>query len=384
MEALLVKKLCCFVDRIPVGAIGFVARLFGFAAHRGSGVARPRALAICAVSLVFASFARFVVPALEGTHGAPPAPLDDVFIHFNFARAAAAGHPFEWIAGEGYLRRNLAAVRGRARRGCIAGFQNESRSLRARVRVRLSRFDPRFAAAPRASTVPLGWLARCRSRVLVSSAGRSGVAWRTLSTSRGLVRALVHARRSQVVAHVERPELEQRLAALFTLLVLTRPESPVLVAPLAVYVAGASRWPVRSLVRTSFARGGHDRRTRDESSVHGFVGICGRNSNSYGRTRHSMTSNEARICDERRARSREGIRQRRGADAVAWARASVARARRSLLRTLPQLRETAPGERCRLDVPGLVEWRSPISRTFATTYPRSCSWRQPRRCRFPR
>lgn len=30
------------------------------------------------------------------------APLDDVFIHFDFARAAARGHPFEWISGNGY------------------------------------------------------------------------------------------------------------------------------------------------------------------------------------------------------------------------------------------------------------------------------------------
>ena len=30
------------------------------------------------------------------------APLDDVFIHFDFARSAAQGHPFEWVPGNGY------------------------------------------------------------------------------------------------------------------------------------------------------------------------------------------------------------------------------------------------------------------------------------------
>jgi hypothetical protein len=30
------------------------------------------------------------------------APLDDVFIHFDFARSAARGHPFEWVDGNGY------------------------------------------------------------------------------------------------------------------------------------------------------------------------------------------------------------------------------------------------------------------------------------------
>jgi hypothetical protein len=30
------------------------------------------------------------------------APLDDVFIHFDFARSVARGHPFEWSSGNGY------------------------------------------------------------------------------------------------------------------------------------------------------------------------------------------------------------------------------------------------------------------------------------------
>jgi hypothetical protein len=36
------------------------------------------------------------------TFGPWSAPLDDVFIHFDFARSAAQGHPFEWVAGNGY------------------------------------------------------------------------------------------------------------------------------------------------------------------------------------------------------------------------------------------------------------------------------------------
>src|SRR5690606_2117402 len=34
--------------------------------------------------------------------GAWSAPLDDVFIHFDFARSTARGYPFEWIEGNGY------------------------------------------------------------------------------------------------------------------------------------------------------------------------------------------------------------------------------------------------------------------------------------------
>lgn len=43
-------------------------------------------------------------PAGFGQGGLGPwsAPLDDVFIHFDFARSAARGHPFEWCEGNGY------------------------------------------------------------------------------------------------------------------------------------------------------------------------------------------------------------------------------------------------------------------------------------------
>ena len=46
--------------------------------------------------------AAFYLPALARTPGHFPVPLDDVYIHFGFARAAALGHPFQWIPGNGY------------------------------------------------------------------------------------------------------------------------------------------------------------------------------------------------------------------------------------------------------------------------------------------
>jgi hypothetical protein len=38
------------------------------------------------------------------------APLDDVFIHFDFARAIARGHPFEWSEGNGYSSGGTSAL----------------------------------------------------------------------------------------------------------------------------------------------------------------------------------------------------------------------------------------------------------------------------------
>ena len=40
--------------------------------------------------------------ALDGALGPWSAPLDDVFIHFDFARQSARGHAFEWSPGAGY------------------------------------------------------------------------------------------------------------------------------------------------------------------------------------------------------------------------------------------------------------------------------------------
>ncbi len=45
------------------------------------------------------NFQAIVSGAIEAPWSAP---LDDVFIHFDFARATARGYPFEWIEGNGY------------------------------------------------------------------------------------------------------------------------------------------------------------------------------------------------------------------------------------------------------------------------------------------
>jgi hypothetical protein len=66
-----------------------------------SRLEKPAFFAFCG-ALTCACAAAFYAPALAATHGDWPAPLDDVFIHFCFARATAAGHPFEWIAGQGF------------------------------------------------------------------------------------------------------------------------------------------------------------------------------------------------------------------------------------------------------------------------------------------
>lgn len=53
------------------------------------------------------------------------APLDDVFIHFDFARSAARGHPFEWIDGNGYSSGGTSLLYPLVLAlGYLAGFQS--------------------------------------------------------------------------------------------------------------------------------------------------------------------------------------------------------------------------------------------------------------------
>jgi len=57
---------------------------------------------LLAIAPALAVAAAFWVPAREAARGWFPSPLDDVYIHFDFARSLATGHPFEWLPGQGY------------------------------------------------------------------------------------------------------------------------------------------------------------------------------------------------------------------------------------------------------------------------------------------
>lgn len=63
---------------------------------------QTRPLALWYAFVVLALGLAFWLPATRRTGGHFPVPLDDVYIHFAFARSAALGHPFEWSIGNGY------------------------------------------------------------------------------------------------------------------------------------------------------------------------------------------------------------------------------------------------------------------------------------------
>lgn len=68
---------------------------------RGPRATHGRVAFVVFVVLFLIAGLVFVWPAWKAC-GAFPAPLDDVYIHADFARSTAHGHPFEWVAGQGY------------------------------------------------------------------------------------------------------------------------------------------------------------------------------------------------------------------------------------------------------------------------------------------
>ncbi len=68
----------------------------------------PAAYALWAALHTLASARAFYGSMLRQTGGDWSAPLDDVFIHFDYARSTALGHPFEWTVGNGYSSGNTS------------------------------------------------------------------------------------------------------------------------------------------------------------------------------------------------------------------------------------------------------------------------------------
>ena len=73
-------------------------------ARHGSGASRhaSRPSGVIALVLACGLAAAFWIPSMPVGRGWFPVPLDDVYIHFDYAKAFGQGHPFEWIAGQGY------------------------------------------------------------------------------------------------------------------------------------------------------------------------------------------------------------------------------------------------------------------------------------------
>ena len=142
-----------------------------------------------AAACTLASARAFYGYMLKQTGGEWSAPLDDVFIHFDYARATARGHPFEWVDGNGYSSGNTSLLYpfvlalgywsafAIATHG-VGGDRRRGVRLRDAARAR----DGSSSAATEATTA-----GRCACRISsrrsssasARSTGRSGAGWRS-------------------------------------------------------------------------------------------------------------------------------------------------------------------------------------------------------------
>jgi hypothetical protein len=102
------------------------ARSACYKARRVRAVDRPLYL-VFAAALTLAAARTFYGYMLRQTGGEWSAPLDDVFIHFDYARATARGYPFQWSIGNGYSSGNTSLLYPFVlAAGYLAGFREAS------------------------------------------------------------------------------------------------------------------------------------------------------------------------------------------------------------------------------------------------------------------
>ena len=213
------------------------------------GIRRDRrrdnfAFAIFAALATAAAAAAFYGPALRACRGDFPVPLDDVFIHFDFARSFCRGHPFEWIAGQGYSSGETSPLYALVlAAGWAVGFRGAALAV--------------FAAAIACASIVWAMLSlrellrgthvavACAASALLVAVGALDFALFSGMEVALFValafRAFVLADRVVRAPPDARARAQWRLGLVGAALVLTRPEAGVIVAVLSVLAARHAR-----------------------------------------------------------------------------------------------------------------------------------------------
>ena len=203
---------------------------------------------MAACILALAVGAMFWIPSMAAGRGYFPAPLDDVYIHFDFARSLANGHPFEWLPGNGYSSGETsplyAVVLGL---GWLFGFRDRLIGVFGAIVAVLAvgSFVRSVQKLVRPCPAPLAWLIA----LLLLSIGVvdwtlfSGMEVALFAAVLGrTLEALTRARgRVDERAGLTREASQWRLGAWAAALVLLRPEAGALVAIFAVSAARGAR-----------------------------------------------------------------------------------------------------------------------------------------------
>lgn len=208
----------------------------------------------CAVVIAFVCSV-FVSAMKEQTVGEWSAPLDDTFIHFDYARSAARGHPFEWSIGNGYSSGSTSTTYPLVLAvGWAAGFR-EQRLVSWAMAIACISLLTFFVAGAR-YTKPLGGWAKYAIAPLVLSVG--ALDWTLFSGMENAFHLGIWGLASLQLDRIEEltdqgrvnPRAAVALGFSCALLVLTRPESVVCVVAFVFaalfYVRRASKQSWRS------------------------------------------------------------------------------------------------------------------------------------------
>jgi hypothetical protein len=189
----------------------------------------------------------FWVPAAARARGHFPVPLDDVYIHFGFARSTALGHPFTWIPGNGYSSGGTSLTYPLVLApGWLIGFRGERLALFAALvacasLVDLARSLRRIAPRP----IAWGFPALLVAVPLLDWSFFSGMETAFLGAVAG--RTLVAADAVALAPPWWRPRAQLRAGVWAALLAITRPELGPLALLFALGVVHASgtlpSWP---------------------------------------------------------------------------------------------------------------------------------------------
>jgi hypothetical protein len=212
---------------------------------------RLRAWAIAAVV-----GAAFWGPAWPAARGYFPAPLDDVYIHFDFARSLATGHPFEWIAGQGYSSGETSPLYAAVLAiGWAIGFRGPAIGLWAAL-VAIVSVASLLLSIERLVRPAPSWLTVIAATLpltvgLLDWSLFSGMEIALFAAAMG--RALVSLERARGRGSTTREKRQWMLGAWGIALVLLRPEAVVVVAVLALVAArgAGARSGVAAVVRVA-------------------------------------------------------------------------------------------------------------------------------------
>jgi hypothetical protein len=182
------------------------------------------------------------------TRGSWSAPLDDVFIHFDYARAAARGYPFQWSEGNGFSSGNTSLLYPFTLSiGYLLGFR--SLDLMAWAALVAGVSTTAFLLACAGMFEPLGRWAKYLLPPAVLSLG--ALDWSLFSGMEnafhlGIWALMLLPTLTAARASMTGQPLQARRAALLAglagaLLYATRPESVVCIAAFALYAALAAR-----------------------------------------------------------------------------------------------------------------------------------------------